>query len=290
MARHNIVFGNDQPIRQGVARPSPDFTSDFPSSDQRTSSEHSPENLEAIYARPSATGRDTGRMTIRDVLNATTATLGLTIVAGIVFALLPIALGFVGGDEGYTLGRGISMVAMGVGFLGGFVLALVNSFKKKPSPVLVLAYALLEGAALGGLSGMLNEQLPGIALQAVVGTLAVATTVLFLFRIGVLRTSPLLTKIFAVAMVAYLLFCLVNVGVVFLTGGDLRSGALGLVIGALAVIMASYSLVMDFEDVQRGVNAGAPRAYAWRCAFGITVTLVWMYIEILRILSILRNN
>jgi uncharacterized YccA/Bax inhibitor family protein len=294
MARHNIIFGNDQPVRQGGSgRPSPDFTSDFEPSGQATAqgtAQNSGPDLESLYARPAATGHDTGRMTMRDALNATTATLGVTIVVGVVLGVLPMALEAAGGAEGYRLGSGIAIGAMIVGFLGGFVLAMVNSFKKKPSPALVIAYAALEGAALGGLSGFMDRVYPGIALQAVLGTLAVAATVLLLFRIGVLRTSPMLTKIFAVAMVAYLVFMLVNIVLGFAAGIDLRTGALGLVIGAIAVIMAAYSLVMDFEDVQRGVSAGVPRSYAWRCAFGITVTLVWMYIEILRILSILRNN
>ncbi|MCG7310936.1 Bax inhibitor-1/YccA family protein [Brachybacterium sp. ACRRE] len=297
MAHHNIVFGKDKALAQGQGQyaASPDFRSDFPATGQGTQqTQQAPgqqaPDLESLYARPAATGHDTGRMTMRDALNAITATLGVTIVFGAFFCLLPVALGVVGGPEAKDLGFGIATGAMVVGFLGGFVLAMVNSFKKKPSAALVLAYAALEGAALGGISGLLNESFHGIALQAVVGTLAVATAVLVLFRVGVLRTSPLLTKIFAVAMVAYLLFVLVNLGLSLFAGIDLREGWLGLVIGALAVAMGAYSLVMDFEDVQRGVRAGVDRSYAWRCAFGITVTLVWMYIEILRILSILRNN
>ena len=127
-------------------------------------------------------------------------------------------------------------------------------------------------------------------MQAVVGTLAVAATVLVLFRVGILRTSPRLNKIFFVAMVAYLLFGLVNIGYLLLSGQSLRDGVLGLVIGGLAVVMASYSLVMDFEDVQRSVEAGTPRKYAWRLGFGIAVTMVWLYVEVLRILMILRGN
>jgi uncharacterized YccA/Bax inhibitor family protein len=303
MAHHNIVFGKDKALTQGGGQyaPSSDFRSDFPATGQgaqqgqygqqtaQAPGQQAPD-LESLYARPAATGHDTGRMTMRDALNAITATLGVTVVLGVFFCVLPLALGTVAGQEGYDTGRAIAIGAMVVGFLGGFVLAMVNSFKKKPSAALVLAYAALEGAALGGLSGFLNEQFNGIALQAVVGTLAVAASVLLLFRVGVLRTSPVLTKIFGVAMVAYLLFILVNIGLSVFAGIDLRQGVVGLVIGALAVAMGAYSLVMDFEDVQRGVRAGVPRNYAWRCAFGITVTLVWMYIEILRILSILRNN
>src|SRR5699024_8499759 len=119
---------------------------------------------------------------------------------------------------------------------------------------------------------------------------AVAGTVLVAFRMGVLRTSPRLNKIFMIAMVSYLLFGLVNIGYVLLTGGSLRDGVIGLVIGGLAVVMASYSLVMDFEDIQQASQAGVPRSYAWRCAFGVAATMVWLYIEVLRILMILRGS
>lgn len=166
----------------------------------------------------------------------------------------------------------------------------MNIFKKQPSPIAVIAYAVFEGLFLGGISGTMEYFYPGIALQAVVGTLAVAGTVLVLFRVGVLRTSPRLTKIFTVAMVAYMLFMLVNIGLMLVTGTSLRDGVLGLIIGGLAVVMASYSLVMDFEAVQHSSEAGVPRKYAWRLAFGVAVTMVWLYVEVLRILMILRGN
>lgn len=91
-------------------------------------------------------------------------------------------------------------------------------------------------------------------------------------------------------MIAYGIFLLVNIGSMLLLGQNMREGWLGLVIGGIAVVMASYSLVMDFEDVQHATEAGVPRKYAWRIAFGLAVTLIWMYIEILRILAILRGD
>ena len=191
---------------------------------------------------------------------------------------------------GAQAGLALTGLATLVGVIGGLVAALVNIFKKQPSPVAVLAYAVFEGLFLGGISGTMEFFYAGIALQAVVGTLAVAGTVLVLFRMGILRTSPKLTKIFMVAMIAYMLFSLVNIGAMLLAGQSLREGALGLAIGGLAVVMASYSLVMDFEDVQRASDSGMPRVYAWRLAFGISVTMVWLYVEVLRILMILRGS
>lgn len=299
MARHNIVFGRDQSVRGGANYNAPRFgqtaqaapaqgtqwSSGFASQGARRG-----DSLEAIYARPSATGHDTGRMTLKDALNAITATLGIIVVVGFAVAMIPYALSLVAGEAGAQAGLAITGIATVVGVIGGLVAALVNIFKKQPSPIAVIVYAFFEGLFLGGISGTLEYFYPGIALQAVVGTLAVAGTVLVLFRMGVLRTSPRLNKIFFVAMIAYGIFMLVNIGSMLLLGQNMRDGWLGLVIGGIAVVMASYSLVMDFEDVQHATEAGVPRKYAWRVAFGLAVTMVWMYIEILRILAILRGD
>jgi uncharacterized YccA/Bax inhibitor family protein len=306
MARHNIVFGRDQAVQGGAQHSAPRFGQSAqaaPARDTQWSSGFAPQgygqaapaqpgadHLEAMYARPSATGYDTGRMTMRDALNAITATLGIIVVVGFAVAILPYALGLVAGPAGVQAALVITGAATLIGIIGGLVTGLVNVFKKQPSPIAVIAYAGFEGLFLGGISGSLEYVYPGIALQAVVGTLAVAGTVLVLFRMGVLRTSPRLNKIFMVAMIAYLLFGLVNIGAMLLMGQNLRDGVLGLVIGGIAVVMASYSLVMDFEDVQHAADAGVPRKYAWRLAFGLAVTMVWLYVEILRILAILRGS
>ena len=297
MARHNIVFGRDQAVQQGgSAYSGPRFgqaAQTGPAPDTQWSSgfgQQGGDQLEAMYARPAATGHDTGRMTMRDALNAITATLGVIIVVGFAVAMTPLALGLVAGEAGLQAGLALAGVATLVGVIGGLVASLVNIFKKQPSTIAVLVYAVFEGLFLGGISGTMEYIYPGIALQAVIGTLAVAGTVLVLFHLGILRTSPALTKIFLVAMVAYLIFGIVNIGYLLLTGTSLREGVVGLIIGGLAVVMASYSLVMDFEAVQHSSEAGVPRKYAWRLAFGIAVTMVWLYVEVLRILMILRGN
>lgn len=295
MARHNVIFGRDQAVQRGSYN-GPQFGQSGPpqgtqwSSDFGAQQAQQNDQLEAMYSRPAASGHDTGRMTMRDALNAITATLGVIIVVGFAVAMAPAGLARVMGEAGLQIGMLIAVASTVIGLIGGLVLGLVNAFKKQPSAILVLAYAAFEGLLLGGISGTMEMAYPGIALQAVIGTLAVAATVLVFFHLGILRTSPALTKIFMVAMVAYLLFGLVNIGYLLFTGQSLRDGLLGLVIGGLAVVMASYSLVMDFEDVKRAAAGHTPRAYAWRCAFGLAVTMVWLYIEILRILAILRGN
>jgi len=283
MARHNIIFGRDKELHQ------PAYAGAGQQAQSWQPYQAPQEDLETLYARPAATGHDTGRMTMRDALNAITATLGVIIVVGAFVTFLPTALSLVMGEAGAQIGLAIGMGALIIGLVGSLVMGLVNAFRRQPGPVAVLVYAVFEGLLLGGLSGMLEMTYPGIALQAVIATFAVAGTVLVFFRMGILRTSPLLTKIFMVAMVAYLLFGLVNIGFMIFAGYSLRSGLIGMVIGGIAVCLASYSLVMDFEEIQAGVGNVA-RAYAWRCAFGVAATLVWMYIEILRIIAILRGS
>lgn len=187
------------------------------------------------------------------------------------------------------------------GLLAGLILGLVNSFKKEPSAPLILAYAVGEGLAIGGISGAMEMHASGIVSQAVLGTLCVVGVVLFLYKTGVVRATPKMTKVFLIAMLGYLLFSLVNMGLQ-LTGvisdpwglnGSVMiphtSIPLGIALGVFAVLLGSYSLVMDFTFIDNGVANRLPEKYGWTAAFGITVTIVWLYVEILRMLSIARR-
>ncbi|KFC51763.1 membrane protein, partial [Micrococcus luteus] len=177
-----------------------------------------------------------------------------------------------------------------VGAIAGLVLGLVNSFKREPSPVLIMLYALAEGLFLGGISAVFEASYPGIVVQAVLGTFSVFAVMLALYTSGKFRPTPRMTKIVMTAMLGYLVFMLVNLVLTWTGIANLRTGSLGLIIGAIAVLLAAYSLTMDFEMAAVGVKNGAPQKYSWSVAFGLTVTLVWLYIEILRILSILRGD
>jgi uncharacterized YccA/Bax inhibitor family protein len=228
-------------------------------------------DLDHLYAQPAATTADTGRMTYDDVVVKT----------GIVFVAVLV---------GAVVGWQAPALAL-LGLVGGLVLGLVNSFKRNPSPALIIGYGLLEGVFLGGVSTLFNAQYSGIVAQAVLATLSVFGVVLLGFRSGKLRTSPRLNKIFFIAIMGYLVFQVLNLVLVAFAGQQsLRTGGLGLVIGGLAVLLASYSLVMDFEFIRAGVQQGVPAKFAWTAAFGLVVTLVWLYLELLRILAILRNE
>jgi len=185
------------------------------------------------------------------------------------------------------------------GFVIGLVLALVNIFRKKPSRGLILAFAAFEGLFVGGVSSFFNTMWEGIVPQAVFGTLAVIGVTLFLFLSGKFRTSPRMNRIVMVAMIGYLVFSLTNFGLMAFGATDAMFGLrsyeifgipLGVILGILVVFLAAYSLVMDFESIKAGVEQGAPRVYGWQGAFGIMVTVVWLYVEILRLLAILRGD
>lgn len=240
----------------------------------RDNANMSADQLQHMYQQPAATGADMGRMTIGDTINKTVFCLALVVI---------------GAAAGW-----IEPALMLPGALVGFVLGLVNVFKKRPSPVLILLYSAAQGAFLGGLSKFLDGMYPGVAIQAVLATFCVAGVTLALYRSGKYRMTPKLNKIFMVGMIGLVVFSLLNM-VLMMTGVvegmfGMRDGVLGLVIGVVAVLLATYALVSDFTMIEELSNQGAPAIMAWRGAFGLTMTLIWLYTEILRILAILRGD
>lgn len=245
------------------------------------------DQLEGMYSANSANTAQMGRMTYDDVIMKTTICFGVLLAGAAVTWNL--------------YGTGLGMILMWGGLIGGLILGIVNSFKKNPSPALILAYAGLEGFFVGGFSKMIETITMAtgatsnpIVVQAVVATLCVFGAMLLGYKSGKFRTSPKLNKMFMIAAGGYALFSIVNL-VLMLTGVvdgtfGLRSGPMGIAIGLLAVALASYALIMDFEMIENGVRNGAPARMAWAGAFGLMVTIIWLYIEILRILAILRGS
>ena len=230
-----------------------------------------PTYSEPTYSEPVPAGE---RLTMNDVLVKTAINLGLVVVGAVVAWYVP--------------------VLMLLGLLGGLVLGLVNSFKQKVSPVLVMAYALMEGMMLGGLSAIVNLRYPGTAIQAVLATIVVAGVTLALFANGKIRTTPKLNKIFMIGALSYLGYGLVSMLTAGLFGFSLNSMSiggipLGLPIALIAVAMATYSLLIDYTTTAEAVDAGLPQSESWRLAFGLTASLVWLYVEILRVLMYLAS-
>ena len=169
---------------------------------------------------------------------------------------------------------------------------------------LIFGYAAFEGLFVGAISAFFEFMFPGIVVQATLATLSVVGVTLALFASGQIRASKKATKVFMIAMIGYLVFSLINVVMMMFGAFPAGSGGpfgmlsnytiagipLGVIIGVLVVIMAAYSLVLDFDSIQQGVRNGAPRQYGWLGAFGIMVTVVWLYVEILRLVAILRGN
>jgi uncharacterized YccA/Bax inhibitor family protein len=228
--------------------------------------------LEDMYNAPSATGVQTGRMTMDDVVVKT----------GLMFAVLvpAAAVNFYLQNPLLTFG----------GAIVGLVLALVISFKQSTNPALVLSYAGLEGLFVGGISGIYEDFYDGIVAQAVLGTLAVFAVALFAYKSGRVRATPKFQRGVLIAMGGYLVFCLVNLGVVLFTDNNLRGGWLGIAIGLFAITLAAAMLILDFDFAEQGVKNGLPERYSWLAAFGLVVTLVWLYIEMLRLIAILRGE
>jgi uncharacterized YccA/Bax inhibitor family protein len=251
-----------------------------------TSKALSDNDLNALYNAPSAGSQDTDRMTYEDTIRKSVLSFAILLVAAAASWVLTPFVPFL----------------LILGAIGGLVLGLVNAFKKEPSPGLILAYAGLQGLFVGGISRIFEGIAPGVVSQAVVATLVVVGVTLALFRSGKIRASKKATKIFLIAMIGYAVFSLINVGMMIFGAADgafgMRSSTisiagfdikLGLIIGVLAVLLAAYSLVLDFDFIQKGVNNRAPRKYGWTAAFGIMVTVVWLYVEMLGIFMIARE-
>jgi uncharacterized YccA/Bax inhibitor family protein len=231
--------------------------------------------IEQAYFGPTATSRDTGRMTVEDVTVRTAILLATLVATGAV-----------------TWYLNLEALAFPAAIIG-MILGVVISLKQITSPVAILAYAAIEGVFLGGISKLFNDAYNGIVVQAIVGTLGVAAVTLFLYSSGKIRVTPKFTKMVIGATAGYMILLIANLVASFFTSGGLglfHGGLLSIGICALAIGLASMNLVLDFDFIQRGAAQGLPERYGWLAAFGLVVTLVWLYIEILRMLSYLRQR
>ncbi|MDT0571624.1 Bax inhibitor-1/YccA family protein [Streptomyces sp. DSM 3412] len=231
-------------------------------------------------APPQAPAR-TGAMTMDDVVMRSAMTLGTVVVGAVLaWALLPVS------PTSYGLAIGAALIA--------FVLAMVQSFKRKASPALILAYAAFEGVFLGVLSEMFNSQWSGAPFQAVLGTMAVSGATLLVYKAGWIRVTARYARIGMTIAIAFILVMAVNLLLVVFglaPDGGLRSmGPLGAVVGILAILLGAFFLTLDFKQIQDGIAYGAPREEAWLAAFGLTMTLVWIYIEMLRLVAIFSGD
>jgi uncharacterized YccA/Bax inhibitor family protein len=237
-------------------------------------------DLQGLFDKPAYTGpRAPARyMTLDDVVQRTAAMLGTILLAGtITWVALP--------DRLYTPVLIISMMA-------GLGLGLFMAFTMRVNAATALIYSAAEGVLLGAISHAFESRWHGIVIQAVTGTVMVAAGMLFVYKIGAIRVTPRFTRILVGATIGAFGLMVVNL-IAYLFSSDglgLRSGGpLAVVFSLACIVIAALNLVYDFDMVERGIRQGAPQKFAWYASFGITVTLIWLYIEILRLLGYTRN-
>jgi len=234
-----------------------------------------PEQLQDMYSAPPASAVQMGRMTIDDVVVRT----------AMIFAVLlltAVPTYFIWQPQNFVLVWGSALAAFGV--------AMVISFSKTIRPALILLYAALEGVFIGAISYWYSRLWDGIVPQAVLGTLGAFTAMLLLYRSGKFRVTPKFQRVMVMALMGYVLFGLINLGISLFTGASIYTSPLGWLVAAFGVAFASFFLMLDFDTIERGVRNGAPQQFAWIAAWGLVVTLVWLYLEMLRLLAILRGS
>ncbi len=235
----------------------------------------------AAYADPQSTRADHGRagagerpITIDDVVMKTGLSAGTALVAGTLTAV-----------------SGLYALALPA-FIVGFIVALVLIFKPQWSGApLVLLYSAAMGVALGGISGVFNDIYTGIALQAIVGTAGVFAGMLVVYKTGAVRVTPRFQKWLMGALIGVVVLMLFNLVMsLFGVNTGLRDGGpLAIGFSLLVIGVAAFSLLMDFDMADQAIRGGAPAKFSWYIAFGLMTTLVWLYIEILRLLSYFRD-
>lgn len=239
-----------------------------------------PDQQQAGVSRP---------MTIDDVVTKTGITLAVVTALGVLSYFM------------VSMSPGLMMPFVLVGGLGGFALIMIATFgRKQDNPAIVLSYAALEGVFLGAASflfaNLVSTGGPGMIAQAIFGTVGVFVGMLVVYRTGAIRVTPKFTRMLVAAMFGVVAIALLNmVLALFGVGGGegfgLRSGGpLAIIFSLVCIGLAAFMFLIDFDSADQMIRAGAPEKAAWGVALGLTVTLVWLYLEILRLLSYFNND
>jgi uncharacterized YccA/Bax inhibitor family protein len=229
-------------------------------------------------------------MTVDDVVVKTGMSLGVALVVGVLTAIWA-QTQVVPNSLGRLSASGPLIGALVVGLLVGLGVSLVMIFRQKPSGPMTLVYSGAEGLFLGALSGIFELVMRGIALQALIGTAGVFVAMLVVYKTGAVKVTPKLTKWIIGAIAGAAILMLVNlVTAVFFGFNPLRDGGPMAIVFSLVVIgIAAFSFLLDFDQADQMIRAGMPSKWAWYAAFGLMTTLVWLYLEILRLLYYLRD-
>lgn len=235
-----------------------------------------PAGLEGYPGHTGAPATTERPMTVDDVVTKTGITLGVLVAAAAA-----------------TWISGLWWLALPAALVG-FVLAMVVIFKKTVSPALILAYAAVEGVFLGGISAIFDARFgENIVLNAVVGTAAVFAGMLVVYKTGAVKVTPRLQKWIMGALIGAVGLMLVNLLASFFVDGGLGlrdGGSLAIIFSLVMIGVAAFSFLLDFDAADKAIRAGAPEKFSWYTAFGLTVTLVWLYLEMLRLLSYFQGE
>ena len=236
--------------------------------------------LQNMYNQPAYTGPVAGErwMTLDDVVLRTAAMLGTVLLAG--------AISWV------ALPERLFGPVLFISLMGGLGLGLFMAFTARVNAPLALIYSACQGVLLGAISRIFEQRYPGIVVQAIIGTVMVAGGMLIVYKTGAIRVTPKFTRVLVGATIGVFGLIGVNLIASFFTAGGLglRSGGpIAIIFSLICIVVAAFNLVYDFDMIERGIRQGAPQKLAWYAAFGLTVTLIWLYIEILRLLGYARR-
>lgn len=244
------------------------------------------QQLQDMYTQPSATPVQTGRVTLDDVVMKTLGLFSIVLVLGAV---------------GWVLAPSVGPILLLGGIAGTLVLGLVIAFKKTISVPLIVTYAVVEGLLVGSVSSIYatafdppgTPLFEGIVAQAVLATVSVFAGMLLAYKTGLIKVTEKFRRMVTMAIVGYAIFALINFIYAMVANqpfGFGGTGALGIGISLFAIGLASFSLALDFDSIEYAIAHGAPQKYSWLLAHGLIVTLVWLYLEILRLLGRLRSE
>ncbi|SDI83629.1 Bax inhibitor-1/YccA family protein [Nonomuraea jiangxiensis] len=262
MESKNPVFSRSRQQAGGWAAPAP-----------------SPAQLQNMYDAPSyapPTGPAYRTMTLDDVVVRGFLTLGTLVVAAAGAWIL---------DVPPMFAIGAAIVAL--------ILGLIASFTQSTNPALILGYALFEGVFLGKISSVFEGTVSGIVLQAVLGTAFAFGAVLTVYSLRIIRVTPKLVKYGIAAAISVIGLLLVNMLVGLFNDGGLglrTDSPIGWIFSIIMILVGCFFLLLDFDSIEQGVRQGAPEKFAWQCAFGLTLSLVWIYLEVLRFISYFTSS
>jgi uncharacterized YccA/Bax inhibitor family protein len=227
-------------------------------------------------------------MTIDSVVQKTAFTIGTVILAALATWILTPDVD----PDTATANLGPLLAAVTIGSLGAFALSMVNSFKRQISPPLVLAFAVLEGVALGALSKLFNLLYPGVVTGAVLGTFAAFAGTLAAYKILNIKVTDkfrrgVIAAVFGMVALSLMSLVLNVFGVDLGLFGD---GALGILFAIAGLVLGIFMLILDFDFVEQGIANRIPEVESWRAAFAMTVSLVWIYTNLLRLLAIFSSD